>query len=216
MGHVFARITGFGLIVVPVWPSRVELVAADPAALRISTDAPIDGQPALSAVVRGGDTAVADLGEGVESLGELAEVLRGPDTREWRIETVVYSIGWPAGFAVEPPGDVGGSLFDLHGPDGSLIWIQGPFDRRDLPAVVELAAPGQQLTGVHTGDDLEAVELSYEHDGEGWNQRHYLIPFAGEVLVVTAQAPARHVDLFRLASAEVAASVRPAPPLAAE
>ncbi len=136
--------------------------------------------------------------------------------REWRIETAVYSVGWPAGgFAVEPPADVGGSLFDLHGPDGTLIWLQGPFDRRDLPAVDELAAPGQQLTGVHSGDDLEAVELAYEHDGEDWNQRHYLIPFASQVLVVTAQAPARHVDLFRLASAEVASSVRPAPSVAA-
>jgi len=215
MGHVFARITGFGLIVVPVWPSRVDLVTTDPAALRISAASGIDGQPRLAAVVRGGETAVADLGEGVESLAQLAEVTRGPDSREWRIETPVYSIGWPEGFAVEPPADTGGSLFDLHGADGMLIWLQGPFDRRDLPPVNELAAPGQQLTGVHSGTDLEAVELAYEHDGEDWNQRHYLIPFAEQVLVVTAQAPARYVDLFRLASAEVAARVRPAPPVAA-
>jgi len=39
------------------------------------------------------------------------------------------------------------------------------------------------------------------------------VPFAGsQVLAVTAQAPAKHVDLFRKASAEVAASIRSTPP----
>lgn len=210
MGHMFARITGFGLIVVPVWPYRVELVASDPGALLVTRTNPVR----QSVVVRGGrENPVADLGEGVEALDDVAQVMRGPEEREWRIETSLYSVSWPAGFALEPPADDGQSVFDLHGPDQSLIWVQGPFDRADLPDIEALAAPGQTLAGVASQGGVEAVELAYDHDGVAWNQRHYLVPFAGaQVLAVTAQAPASQVDLFRQASAEVAASVRSTPP----
>lgn len=211
MGHVLARVTGFGLAVVPVWPYRVELVPDDPAALLVIRT---DGETRRSVVLRGGrEKPVADLGDDVVSMDEVAEVMRGPDANEWRVETSVYSVVLPAGFALEPPADDGPSMFDLHGPGGALIWVQGPFDRASLPDVEALAAPGQTLAGVASQDGVEAVELAYDHDGEPWNQRHYVVPFAGSrVLVVTAQAPASHVDLFRRASAEVAASVRSTPP----
>ncbi len=208
MGQVFARIVGFGLTVVPVWPYRIELVPSDPGALQVIH---FDEGKRRTVVVRGGrDKPVADLGEGVDQLDEVAQVLRGPDAREWRIETPMYSVSWPELFAVEPPADDGGSIFDLHGPEGALIWLRGPFDRADLPAVEDLAAPGQTLTGAASQDGVEAVELAYEHEGAAWNQRHYLVLFSGtRILAVTAQAPESQVDLFRRASAEVAASVRP-------
>lgn len=212
MDQVFARITGYGLSVAPVWPYRVERVPDDPAALAVMTRA---DELRRSVVLRGGrDTPVADLGDRVVDLAEVVDVLRGSDEPEWRVETARYSVVWPAGFAVESPVDTPSSiddtLFDLHGPDGVLIWVRGPYPRSLLPNVDALAAPGQTLTGVYSDGGMEAAELAYEHDGGSWSQRHYLVPFEGElVLVVSAQAPLRHGDLYRRASADVVTSVRP-------
>lgn len=209
MPHVLTRFTGFGLVVTPVDPYRVELVVDDPAALALSTT---DEEDVRSVVVRGGREApVADLGPNVQALAEVVGgVQRGPDTDEWLIETSVYTIGWPAGFVVASPVDASESAFDLQGPDGALIWLQGPFQQGQLPAVEELAAPGQTLVGMQSAGGIDAVELAYQYQGEDWNQRHYLVPFGEvELFVVTAQAPAHQLELLRLASAEVAASLRP-------
>lgn len=210
MVQMFARITGFGLSVAPVWPCRVERVADDPAALAVTAGA---GEAVRAVVVRGGrEVPVADLGEGVASIDEVVEVRRGPDTPEWRIETLEYSISWPAGFALESSVDDNESTFDLHGPGGVLIWLRGPFERVHLPAVDALAAPGQTLTGVYSEGGMEAAELAYEHGGATWNQRHYLVQLAdSQVVVVSAQAPVEHGELYRRASAEVATSLQPTP-----
>jgi hypothetical protein len=143
------------------------------------------------------------LGEGTASLEAVLDLQVGPSHAHWRIEIAVFSTRWPDGFIVvsepKPPG------FYLRGPNEGLIYLQGPFPRERLPALTAMAAPGQTIRG--HGEDW--VELSYEHDGVAWVQRHRLVDFEGNALVVTSQSPESGAEITDVAAEQVASSLAP-------
>jgi hypothetical protein len=192
--HVYARLSGYGLRLVPVWP--YSFVRAG------------DGTDDVVVTRWDGNTAhtvtVSAVGPN-ETVEGIAEVLDGPVEKEWRIETTPYSVLWPKGFEIhcQPAGD--STPFYLHGPGGALIYPQGPLAPERVPA--DLAAPGQQVVERRSEPGLGVVELAYEHDGAAWWQAHHLVSMGTQVVVITGQAPATHAGEARQAAELVARTV---------
>lgn len=210
MGHVFARLTGFGLTLVPIWPYNFRRSPHTPGTVSVTRWV---GETAQTATVTGGGDSPAIALTGVEAVDQVVDVLEGPDERVWRIETSPYSVEWPEGFEIDsPPAGDNSSPFHLWGPNGSLIYPQGPLKRERIPSLTELAGPGQTIIARQNGPGFDAVDLAYEHEGADWRQSHHLVPFgADRVLIITAQSPAAHAALTRQAAEIVARSVT-APP----
>src|SRR5438445_1255340 len=140
MSHsVYARLSGFGWTLLPGAPFRFERVPHRPRLILVehrTADGP------RRAMLDFDDPAV-ELAEGTSRLEEVLEFTEGPNFDHWRMVTSVYSVRWPEGFAVgsttDPPG------FDFIGPNGTLIYLQGPFDCSHVPPFEEMASPEQQI-----------------------------------------------------------------------
>jgi hypothetical protein len=210
MGHVFARLTGFGLTLVPIWPYNFKRSPHTPDSVTVSHWA---GESAQIATVTGTGDAPAVVLTDVETVGQVVDVLQGPNERVWRIETSPYSVKWPEGFEIDsPPAGDSSSPFHLWGPDNSLIYLQGPLNRDRIPPLTELAGPGQTILAQQRDSAFDAVDLAYQHDGADWRQSHHLVPFTDDrVLIITAQTPATHANLTRQAAEIVARSVTARP-----
>ncbi|GAA2074191.1 hypothetical protein [Actinomadura alba] len=210
MGHIFARLTGFGLTLVPIWPYNFRRSPRTPDSVAVTHWA---GEAAQTVTVTGAGEGPAVVLTGVERVDQVVDVLEGPDERVWRIETSPYSVKWPEGFEIDsPPAGDNSSPFLLWGPDRSLIYPQGPWNRDRIPPLTELAGPGQTILSQERGPDFDTVDLAYRHEGGDWRQSHHLVPFGDDrVLVITAQAPATHAELTRQAAETVARSVRVRP-----
>jgi hypothetical protein len=175
-GHIYVVASGYGKRVVPA-SVPFELARSDddtliatvtageaPRMRRIATDSPVDR----------GDTP-----------DPVADILDGPARNEWWLETSVYSVPLPSGWAAIATGEVSPAFQLVREPDGS-IFLQ---TARNRPAVDELAAPGQTLVARGDDEDADWVELSYTHDGRLWRQRHSLLRTRA-VAMITAQSPA--------------------------
>lgn len=210
VGHVFARLTGFGLTLVPLWPYSFGRSAHVPDTVIVTHWA---GETAQTATVTATAQGPAVALTGAEAVEQVVDVLVGPDRRVWRIETSPYSVEWPEGFEIgSPPAGDESSPFHLWGPDGSLIYPQGPLNRDRIPPLTELAAPGQTILGRRSAPGVEVVDLVYRHEGSDWCQSHHLVHLGDErVLVITAQSPATHAELTRQAAQTVTQSVAPGP-----
>jgi hypothetical protein len=200
VGHVLARLNGYGIQLVPHWPYRFEHVA--------------DVRPETVAVVRltpeGEVRAVIDARRPT-TVDCVVDVTREPSPDGWRVETSLYSIPWPEGFHVASPTDPDDHInFYLEGVDGSAIFPQGPTRTERLPTGVGWAADGQRIINETTTDDAYVIELEYEHEGRPWWQSHWLVPWGAQrTLVFSAQCPAGHTEATRLAAEYLASEVWP-------
>lgn len=174
MGHVFARLVGHGLVLLPHYPYEFARHPSVPEAVEVTH---LPGDTPLRTVV---DPAAARTVPGV------VDVEPGPDHPYWIIETTGFKVAWPEGFTISSSSDP----FCLWGEDDALIFIQGPAPVED-PA--RLVGPGQTLLDRRRLDrGLEALQLAYTHEGEPWRQGVYLFPRAGDrFLVFTAQSRER-------------------------
>lgn len=192
--HVLARLTGFGLVVVPKEPYRIDRV----------TDAP----ETTLRVWHGDETAVADVSR--ESSTELVEVVRGGPMTEWRIETGVMSCAWPHGFALSSDPD-GLSPFILFGPEDAMIWIAGPIEPAKATPIERLATDDQVIRAVAEAGDNARIDVDYEHDGERWWQRRYVIAWGEDrALVLSGQSRVAQEEITRAALDLVEGSIAPA------
>lgn len=181
MGHVFARLAGHGLVLVPHWPYTFERPDVESDAVVVTHWGP-DG-PAKVLV----DPADAHTVSGI------VDVEPGPDHPYWVIETTGFKTVWPLGFSVESTTDP----YCLVGDHDTSISVQGPAQIADPDTMI---AAGQTVVARRTMDlGVQVLELAYEHAGEAWWQGVYLYPRKdGRVLVFTAQsrepgiAAARH------------------------
>lgn len=171
MGHVFARLAGHGLVLVPHWPYTFERPDAGSDAVVVTHWRP-DG-PAKALV----DPSDAHTVPGI------VDVEPGPDHPYWVIETTGFKAVWPAGFSVESTVDP----YCLVGEDDASISVQGPAHIADPDAMI---ATGQTVVARRTmGPGVQVLELAYEHEGDPWWQGVYLYPRKdGRVLVFTAQS----------------------------
>lgn len=179
--HVYARLSGFGWTVLPLAPFRFERVPHQPKVILVEHQSAEGPRRAKLDFERG--LPAVKLADGTDRLEDILELLEGPDVDHWKIETSVYSVRWPEGFVIrstaEPPG------FDLAGPSGTLIFLQGPFDRQNLPPLAEMVGPEQSIYRLGTN----WIELAYEYEGEHWRQTHRVVDYGSDAVVVTSQAP---------------------------
>ncbi|MFI0349498.1 hypothetical protein [Actinomadura sp. 9N407] len=195
-----ARLSGFGLTLVPVWPYGFQRVEGRPDAVTVSHF----GKDPARAVTVSADQKSFVLKD-AESPEEVVDVLEGPDERVWRIETGPFTVRWPERFEIssQPAGD--STPFYLHGAKGALIYPQGPLHPAEVPA--DFTAPGQTVVHKESGSSVETIELTYRHDGAEWFQSHHLVPLGRRVLIITAQCPAADAATTLRAVETVARSV---------
>jgi hypothetical protein len=187
--HVFARISGYHLTILPLAPFEYRQSADDDFLLFLSHTTSSTTKQAMLRVDDHGYHV--ELAPTTASFDEVAELRSSTYAGAWLIETTVFAVCWPGDFAFVSPADAASpSVFDLVGPDNALIYVQGPFVAARLPALTDMAAPGQAITATGTTNERHWVELAYEHEAMTWLQRHYVIPFIGNrALVVTMQTP---------------------------
>ena len=217
--HVFARLSGHGLTLIPLHPYRFERATAGAAgAVRLRHDAS-DGARVVTVtprpLPRPGPPRVA-CAPGTASVDEVGGLQEGPWLDHWRIETALFTVAWPEGLALQsakddsrPPG------FELHGEQGAFMFFQGPLSDERLPPLPRMAGLGQRVVATGEGPRHRWVELAYRHEGRDWVQRHALIALRpGSTLVLSAQAPAEVAARTMALMEEVAGSVQaggPAP-----
>jgi hypothetical protein len=171
MGHVFARLTGHGLALVPHWPYTFERLDAGSDAVEVTHWR--DDGPARAIV----DPADAHAVPGI------VDVVPGPDHPFWVIETSNFDVAWPSGFSIESTADP----YCLAGEGETSITVQGPVHVADPD---KLVGAGQTVIDRREmGQGVRVLELAYEHEGESWWQGIYLYPRKNDrVLIFTAQS----------------------------
>ncbi len=194
--HVYLRLTGFGATVTPYAPFRIVRLDAEGRRLRVASEV---------------GEAVFDFALTVpDSVPHIADVSKSAFQNPWRLETAVYSSPWPQTFEIvstQDPASPAG--YDLIGPQGSLIYVQGPFPPSRLASVHSLVAAGQTVRSVGQTGAHEWIRLAYEHEGNGWEQTHVLVRLAEFSLAVTTQAPLAHADDTFAAACAMAMGVLP-------
>jgi len=173
--HVYARLVGYGLAIVPRAPFTLERLGPSDLPIRVT-----HGQ--TSAVL-------ATPSHGPSDLSNVADVAPGPTDDFWSIETSPFEAVWPQGFTVhhDPSGPPG---FYLQSAAQALVFAQGPYPQAKIPALERMAAPGQALCQVHITGLVQWVHLSYSIGAVPWVQRHHVVPLGSEYrVIVTFQAP---------------------------
>ncbi|MCI0574280.1 MAG: hypothetical protein L0Y66_26410 [Myxococcaceae bacterium] len=121
-------------------------------------------------------------------------LMAGPDTPHWTLETSLFRCRWPEGLVLASTEEGAPAPFELLGPQGAVLFLQGPLGREQLPALEEMVSPGQQVLGTGTLGEAPYVDVAYTHEGRAWRQRHVVLALGGtHVLVLTAQALESHV-----------------------
>lgn len=176
MGHVLTRLAGHGLVLLPYWPYTFERDPAVPGGVLVSRLLPDGERP----------QALVDPARPAGCHG-VVDVESGPEHPHWLLETSLFAMPWPDGYAVGSASDPADRTpFYLHGPAGELIFPQGPAPVAGPDALV---APGQTVLRRWSMPGAAVVEVGYQHDGEVWWQAHVLMPYdEHRSLVLTAQA----------------------------
>jgi len=215
--HVFARLSGHGLTLIPLSPYRFERAGGSAAdAVRLTHAVP-EGTRAVTVtprpMPRPGAPRVA-CAPGTASLEEVGGLQEGPWLDHWRIETALFTLAWPEGLALQSArDDHRPPAFELHGEQGALMFFQGPFGAEKLPPLARMAGLGQRVVATGEGPRHRWVELHYRHEGRAWVQRHALIDLRpGSTLVLSAQAPEEAARRTMAQMEEVARSVQPGRP----
>jgi hypothetical protein len=199
--HVFARVTGFGLTLIPMWPYRFhrdgEIVTVThwtEAGERTVTVTPATAEP---------------VGAAQGPVEEVLDVRAGPQTDSWRIETSRYSVAWPSDFDIDSPAaDAPSTPFDLFGPDEALIYLAGPYPKERIRPFPEYAAKGQTIVAHVREPRYDLLRLDYLHDGAQWRQSYHFVDLSAAVLVVKTQSLAKGAEFAEHAAEVVALSAR--------
>ncbi len=203
--HVYARIAGFGLAVMPRAPFRAGCPGEPATAIDVEHDS-AKGR-LFARVIPDGDGYESQIDQHTESLSDVVDIEAGPDTGEWRIETSVFTCCWPHEYMLcsnNFPDDPG--PFDLVGVHDELIYVQKPKVMPDLEA---MCGPDQKVLDVQRGEDSEWIELEYAHEGVAWRQRHEVVVLHEQRFVVTMQSPAEFAEGAVRAAQQVARSLCP-------
>src|SRR3569833_4172440 len=169
VAHVLARLTGFGLVLVPHWPFAFERAPGGPEAVRVTRW-----------TSSGPRHVVLEPGRSTDG-GDVVDVADGLARAGWFVETSIYRVGWPAGSTLESPRDAGdGTPFYLHGPGQATMFPQGPVPAARLAGPDALVGPDQTvLARRDIGDGVGVVELGYRREGDRWWQGRWAMPCGG-------------------------------------
>lgn len=203
--HVYLRLMGFQLTVVPRAPFRIQRSDEPLNGLDVEHDSPLG--PLFARLIPRDGGYASKLDEHTKSLFDVLDVTAGPNLEDWQLETSVFACAWPDEYAIcsnNFPNDP--APFDLIGPNGEMIYVQTPAHIPDLEA---MRTPDQAIQQLQRTSDSEWIELAYQHDGQPWCQRHEVITVLGRRLAVTTQAPSQYFELAVRSSQEVVRSFSP-------
>lgn len=203
--HVYARIVGFKLAVIPRAPFRIMAAYDPPNAIDVEYFSPNGDLFARVIPSDGGYKSKID--QYTRSLNDVLEIDSGPDTDDWRIETSVFTCDWPRDYALCSNNfPIDPAPFDLLGPNREMIYIQ---HSEVVPDIETMRAPYQSVISIERSHESTSMDLAYDYDGIEWRQRHEIMQNEGRRFVVTMQAPlpfAKHATEVAYA---VARSLRP-------
>jgi hypothetical protein len=203
--HVYARVAGFKLAVIPRAPFRISVAPQPPNAIDVEYRAPSGALFARVIPDDGGYKSKTD--QYTPSLYDVVDIEPGPDIDHWQIESSIFRCDWPSAYTIASnnfPSDP--APFDLLGPNREMIYIQHP---KNVPAVTEMCAPNQTVIHIERSSESEWIELAYDHEGTPWRQRHEVIAFPDRRIVITMQAPHKFAEQAALVAQEVALSLKP-------
>jgi hypothetical protein len=177
-----------------------------------------EGARSVTVTITDDGRAEQELGAGTARPDEVLDLIRGAayphwdhnaQHDHWRVETSRLSAAWPEGLALQsvsqPP-----PVFDLVGPEGTLLWIQGVFPPQRLPPLDRMEGPDQTAERIGACQGGQLVELRYNHEGRPWRMFHCLVDrFPPEVCLITAQAPERWRELALASIERVAETIGP-------
>jgi len=198
MGHVLARVSGFGWTILPRYPYRLAHVEGNARALRVEHGGAVLKAATVSIDPEG---PRLELSTGTSTPAEVCDLTTSEFLDAFRVETTVFTVGWPLGFDVVSVEPRGPSPFDFVSKEGSLLYIQGPFPTAHVPELEAMAAPGQRIIDRGTHATTDWIELAYERAGRKHWQRHAAVRWGREsILVLTAQAIAEQAPATRTAA----------------
>jgi hypothetical protein len=197
VGHILARLAGYGMVLTPHWPYMFERHQTGSDAVRVTRWTP------------SGPVEVVIQPHQLTHATDVVDVADGPSHPCWFVETSAFRLRWPIEFTVESPQEQDdGTPFYLHGPGEATIFPQGPVSKERLVDPHALVAAGQTVLDQRVADDgSRLIELGYQHNEEPWWQGHWTIPYdSGRFLIFTAQALLAHRTQTREAAEVIAAS----------
>ena len=196
-GHIYVAASGFGVRVIPkAAPYRFKI---DPGSAWLLVDAHVlDGW-------RSGSCNPLD-GHCPEAMADVADVVAGPAWREWWLETGPYRLPLPVGWTSHSSGSLDPVPFDLVSGSGAMIYVQ---TSPSLARASDLVAPGQQLERTWEDAEGEWLDVSYEHDGSTWVQRHCLRRWSKLAAVITGQTAYHALEETMACHAQVVRTITP-------
>jgi len=181
MGHVFTRVSGYGVSLLPEPGTSLSAIET-PTAVRIRTS----GEPECTISI---DSARRALGNHTSIFEAGIELTSGTDAGAWQLETSVFTCDWPRDLELVVPQEAPDPPFYLLGSGEMSIWINGPVPRDRIPTSEKFRSAGQTVRKTGRTGDAEWIEVSYAHDGESWMQRYHFVPWISrEVLVAVVQS----------------------------
>ncbi len=203
--HVYTRLGGFRLTVIPRAPFRIERTESVHDAVDVSYHSPRGRLFARLIPHEGGYKSQID--QHTASLYDVLDVEPGPDLDDWRLKTSVFTCAWPRGYVLGSnnfPHDP--SPFDLVGKNHEMISIQQP---RNMPALEAMCGPNQTIEHIEKSAEGEWIDVEYSHNGDEWMQRHQIVAAEDLRFVVSLQAPRPHFSMAAIAALQVAQSITP-------
>lgn len=196
-GHIYVAASGFGVRVIPKAAPYRFRIDSESGWLLVDAEAP-DGW------LSGSCNPVT--GNCDEAMTDVAEVVAGPNWKEWWLETGPYRVPLPVGWTSHSSGSLDPVPFDLVSGSGAMIYVQTP---SSLARASDLVGPGQQLE--RTWDDAEGewLDVSYAHDGSTWFQRHCLRRWNKLTAVITGQSERHALEETMACHAQVVRTITP-------
>ena len=212
--HVYIRLAGHGLIVIPRAPYSIirsnecgeaGLEELSTSAIDVEYFSP-DGTLFTRLLPDSNGAYRSKVDQYTNSPLDVVDVEAGLVAGDWQVQTSVYSCGWPAGYSIVSnsfPND--SSAFDFRGREDELIFFQ---TAHQIPDVEQFCAPGQRIVHVERSAEFDSIMLAYEIDSEPHRQCHLVVKLAERHVVCTAQCRAHRADACFEACRSTALSFR--------
>ena len=200
--HIYIRISGFGLSLLPFTPFRAGRSEEAPTSLDIIHFAST-GEKFARVIPDGSGGFTSKLDQNTPSLYDVVEISAGTALPKWTLETSEFTCDWPADYEIASTSFPREStIIDLIGSNQQQIFIQSA---QKVPALRRMPARGQRIQSLD--EATGSIELHYTHQDDPWYQRHQIVRFGSGALIVSCQAPEPLASSTGAAAGSVAESI---------
>ena len=200
--HIYSWISGFGLTLLPFAPFRVGQGETDPLSLDILYFA-TGGEQFARVIADGNGGFASKIDQNARSVYDVVEIRPGPALPKWIIETSAFTCEWPMEYelvSTDFPHEA--AIINLLSSDQKQIFIQS--SQHILP-LRQMPVRGQKI--VSLDESSGSIELQYRYENLLWYQRHQIVSFGVQALLVSCQSPNTLAASVRAAAVSVAKSI---------